>query len=328
VKLSGVICQTFRAWLSLCSAALLLCACGAPGELATPVQLAAPTQLLASGVTPDAAAGDLLYVGTTAGHVFVLTYPAGALVATFSVEPVASMWGMCSDRHGDVFITDDDSSKAYVFEYAHGGTKPIVTLDDGAYVPSGCSVDPVTGDLAVSNHNPPSGTGNVAIYAHARGTPKLYADSKMSVAYCGYDDAGNLFVDGTGDYQLAELAKGATRMRNLRFATHIELPGGVIWDGQDLAVEDSGFAPRLAVVDRISIAGSHAKLTASIHMGGLANNGETFWIGGGKIVTRGGAYLDKVGIWRYPAGGHVAKILHGFGAMGQTLFGITVSAAH
>ena len=67
------------------------------------------------------------------------------------------------------------------------------------YFPFGCSVDPTTGDLAVTNFSTASGRalGNVVIYEHAKGKPKKrYTDAAISgMLLCGYDDKGNLFVD-------------------------------------------------------------------------------------------------------------------------------------
>ena len=73
--------------------------------------------------------------------------------------------GECSDSHGDVFITDAFGSN--IQEFAHGGTTPIANLSDVGEEASGCAVDSVTGNLAVTNYYP----GNVAIYKNAEGTP-------------------------------------------------------------------------------------------------------------------------------------------------------------
>ena len=67
----------------------------------------------------------------------------------------ATPYGECVDEKGDVFILNFDGES--IVEYAHGGTAPIATLNDPGEKPSGCSVNPATGDLAVTNF---SGTGS------------------------------------------------------------------------------------------------------------------------------------------------------------------------
>ena len=88
----------------------------------------------------------------------------GKLVGTFDVGFGGSYGesGDCTDANGNVFISNDDN----VFEYAHGGTEPIATLDLPGSNAIGCSVDPTTGNLAVVF----SGSGkNVAVVPRCPG---------------------------------------------------------------------------------------------------------------------------------------------------------------
>ena len=105
--------------------------------------------------------------------------------------------GECSDKVGNVFITIQGEK---IVEYAHGGTKPIATLNDPGYYPNACSVDPTTGDLAVANvSGPTKHRGSLAVYKHARGAPKFFVDPDyefQTYYFCGYDPMGNVFVDG------------------------------------------------------------------------------------------------------------------------------------
>ena len=118
---------------------------------------------------------------------------------------------MCVDKKGDVWVVNNSS--ASLVEYKHGGKTPIATLY-GISFPIGCSVDPTTGDLAVANYgNGSYGGGDVSIFAHAKGTPKVYTDSQIPhFNFCGYDPKGNLYADGTDATQsvfhFAELPKG------------------------------------------------------------------------------------------------------------------------
>jgi len=100
--------------------------------------------------------------------------------------------------------------------YAHGGASPIATLSDSGYDPYACSFDPSTGNLAVANYSTylgGSSPGNVAVYPSARGDPTDYTDDELWRYFnCGYDNKGDLFLDGLDDTQhsvFAELPKGS-----------------------------------------------------------------------------------------------------------------------
>lgn len=101
-----------------------------------------------SWMLPEAKSETLLYVFNVY-TITVYSYPKGKLVGTLS--DFEKPYGECVDKSGNVYITD--SSFARIYEYAHGGTKPIHTLKDPEYQPYGCAVDPTTGDLAVANYS-------------------------------------------------------------------------------------------------------------------------------------------------------------------------------
>lgn len=278
---------------------------------------------------PESKQSALLYAFTIQGDAFIFSYPHGGRVGNFEITGAAGVWGACTDRNGDVFVTVDESNTAsYVSEYAHGGTTPIATLRDDGYAAADCSSDPTTGDLAVTNFDEASAGGaNVAIYRHARGKPHHFVDPKMSVAYCGYDDGGNLFVDGNGYYQLAELPRGSRRFKNIRLSEHLVRPGGVEWDGAALAVEDGGYARKFSAIDRVSVSGASGTVIGTTHLKGLANRGVTFWIDGSTIVTVGGQQVDRIGLWEYPAGGKFLKLFYPTKTYRQTMYGVAVSVA-
>jgi hypothetical protein len=69
---------------------------------------------------------------------------------------------------------------------------PDVAPPGRAGTPSSCAIDPTTGDLAVTSTHE-----HVAIYKAAKGAPKLFTDfSFHDILSYGYDDKGNLYVDG------------------------------------------------------------------------------------------------------------------------------------
>lgn len=166
-----------------------------------------------SWVLPDARSENLLYIADAgSGGVLVYSYlPALKFVGVLSEPPTPG--GERVDAAQDLFVTDVSPLSHVTYEYAHGGESPIGVFADPGGSPSACSIDPTTGDLAVASVRS-SGTthGKLAIYKRARGTAKVYGDAAFrDMMFCGYDAAGDLFVDGIGSgsaFQMAELPKG------------------------------------------------------------------------------------------------------------------------
>jgi hypothetical protein len=200
-----------------------------------------------------ARSSDLLYVSDAGAYVYVFYYPALKKVQRLSIlEPE----GLCSDSKGDVFVTawnDDDPPE--IFEYAHGASSPTQTLQDYADDPVGCSVDSTTGDLAVANL-----AGDIAVYKNASGTPTAYTSPDFTyIDYCGYDDHGNLFVDGQTEqryFVFGELPKGKERIVTLGLKEHVESPGEVQWDGKYVTLAD----PSSSALYRLKVSGSRAAM--------------------------------------------------------------------
>lgn len=274
-----------------------------------------------SWISPDAKNRNLLYVSSVlSDDVYVYTL-AGSLKGTLTGFQLP--YGLCSDKKGNVWIVNDGAAE--VIEYAHGGTTPIATLSDPGVYPYGCSVDPTTGNLAVTNaYTTSSGAGSVSIYADAKGTPKTYADpSIFYFRFCGYDDNGNLFVDGWNQTEtqvaFAELHKGKTAFKNITLNQSIENPGGVQWDGEHVAVGD---------VDKgVIYQTSGDKVVGTTTLSG-ADFVNQFWVGPGttlhpqgtKVVAPSQDGSAGVGIYAYPAGGSPTKTI----AVSEP-FGATIS---
>ena len=247
----------------------------------------------------------LLYVGGGDGLVTVYAYPSGKLVQT--LRGFNDPEGMCIDSHGDVFITDLGYGR--IFEYAHGGTKRIAGLEDTGRDPVGCSVDPTTGNLAVTS----LGFGkpaDVAIYAHARGRPIVYTDPSFAkYFYCAYDESGNLYVDGQAPssyaFQLAELPKGKSSFTDVTLNQGIGFPGNVQWVGGNLVVGDKD----VSAVYEFIIAGSSGKLVGTTELKGTKYV-DFSWVHGSRIViANGGGTKQSAMIFDFPAGGKAIKII-------------------
>lgn len=284
---------------------------GGPGY-ALPAASKLPVNGRGSWMLSNAKKKDLLYIADSfpygSNDVFVYTYPKGKLVGTLTGFNEPS--GECVDKKGNVFIANFGESE--ILEYAHGGTSAIKTLNDSGYYPLGCSVDPTTGNLAVTNRLSTSFTaGNVVIYPNASGTPASYtAPNFYYYEYCGYDKAGNLYIDGTtkgSALEYAELPSGAGTFSSLTLNQEIGFPGAVQWHGSYLAIGDQS----AAVIYEFSISGSQGTKMGSTPLTG-SKDVVQFWIQGKRVIGPD-AGLKDVGYYKYPSGGSPTKTIKGLG---------------
>lgn len=291
-----------------CVAVAMLAGCGGSQlPLAAPAGMPQRSEIAADDggsawMAPNAARRDLLYVSSRFG-VSVYAYPQGKLVGKLRGFTTAT--GQCVDGKGDVYITDEGTGR--IHEYAHGGTKRIKTLVDPGSI--GCSIDPTTGNLAVTSF----GVEGVAIFKNARGKATKYTDPSFEkYFFCGYDEKGNLFVDGLshpslGDVVFADLPKSGSKLKTIALDRHIGWPGGVQWDGKYLAVGDQS----TPTIYRFSIVGGRGTNVGSVHLGSNANDIQQFFIQGHTVIAPNACVPGKCGanvlFFEYPAGGKATK---------------------
>ena len=287
----------------------------------------------ASWMLPQAKSENLLYVSDYAtGTVYAYTYPAGSLfgMLTGFTEPE----GLCVDKGGDIFITDGADRR--VFEYAHGAATPIAILTHNGEHPSSCSVDPTTGNLAVTYYGSAK-MNDVAIFPGAQGRPKAYRIRRWFLySSCAYDNAGSLFVDGmyalekgsTGQIGVAELPSGSDHLilvLTLLFGfTGI---GDVQWDGKYVAIGSNGQGERQpATISQYAVSGSTLKKVGQTSLDG-AQSVAQFWIQGNKVIAPSvDGFMpsgNNIKIHKYPAGGRAIKSIKGL----SWPWGATVSLA-
>jgi hypothetical protein len=246
------------------------------------------------------------------------------------------MFGLCSDEQGDVFVTAFNTNTAgessYVYEYRHGRTKPIAKLLD-PLAADACSVNPVTGNLAVAGW-----TGNEAaslvVYSQTdgkyTGNYTSYYDSEIRwVRWCAYDTSGNLYVDGengTGPVRLAVLRDGQFSDINLNRSDFA--PYSLQWnDDGDLVIAgyEGSIGPEQVL--EVTLNGTKAKIVGTTVLEDFGHNwgdDSQFLIKGRHIISGGypGYYLH---VWRFPKGGHP---LHRIGgeAPGGWWYGVAISS--
>jgi hypothetical protein len=265
-----------------------------------------------SWMAREAKAQNLLYVSDGGfDEVLIYSYPAGKMVGTLTnlQDPA----GVCSDSAGDVWIVNSVSLK--IAEYAHGAKKAKATLSDAAANPLGCSVDPTTGNLAVTNLGMASGGGGLSIYTGAKGSPKKYTDSGlMYVYFCGYDNQGDLFVDGQDSayhFVLDELPSGSGTLQTISLSGSIAFPGGVAWDGSYVVIGDQYYQSKhKAAIFQYTVAGSAGTLEGTTTLSDTCDALQ-FAISGNTVVVPD-ACSNSAAFYDYPAGGSPSASLSGF----------------
>jgi hypothetical protein len=335
----------YRYTLGICVAAMLT-GCGgsqppigAPGAMplpSTPIRSAnrgsSSNLLHVAGAVPsmraDYSGRNLLYASTLGDEpVYVYTYPDGKMIGLLN-GPIGPR-GMCVDRSSDIFIPFIYIPGG-IYEFAHGGGTPIAYLGFPYDYENGCSVDPTTGDLAVVSGGEFDPALLIYHYKGLRGwgfARSYKLQSMSSSAFCGYDNHGDLFVDGKNSsdaFVLAELSKDRKTFATISVSQTIEAPGQVQWDGKHMAIGDTGVSP--LVIYQFDVSGSIATKVGSTTLGG-STMVEQFWIQRGNVIAPDpkrscGSQTGCVAIYRYPAGGSAVKTIE----LGNA-FGATVSLA-
>ncbi|HEY2475331.1 MAG TPA: hypothetical protein VGI19_11085 [Candidatus Cybelea sp.] len=314
--------------------ALFLTACG--GSLQSQ-SFTAPQSRISESVSDASghSTSDLLYAVTDANIAYVISYPDGKLSQTLTFASEGAGTGACSDANGNVFITAVDAAptNGYIYEFSHGGTAPINTINEGNSTPAGCSVDKSTDNLAVANNDNGNCTGgNVAIYKNASGQPQTYTiPGFQCYTAAAYDRRGDLFIGGKGyssssPYEIAELPPGSSQFENIVLSQSIGCFGTCVnhieWDGTDLTVVEPTTHHTSPQVYRISISGSKGTIVGTIQLKGRWGkySGEGASIDGAKIL------LDyrpgSIATWKYPQGGAAQILIKGlehFAKPGLTL---------
>jgi hypothetical protein len=163
--------------------------------------------------------------------VYIYNLPSLKLVGT--ITGFSQPQGECSDKKGNVWITDTNAQTIY--EVSHKGHL-VNELSDVTGYPAACAWDPTTGNLAVMNlFSIGSAAGSVLVYQPGSQGGRLYQNSQQFYYnFGGYDTSGNLYFDGrdaSGNFMLSELPKGAKDAKTIGLTGGtIYFPGMVEWN--------------------------------------------------------------------------------------------------
>jgi hypothetical protein len=219
-----------------------------------------------------------------------------------SITGIAYPKGECT-RTGKRTFWVTASGSDEIEEFAIGGTSPIKTLSESAGTPVSCAIDPASGNLAAT-----IGTnGDVILYNNASGSGTVLTTPLEEADFDGYDNAGNLFVDGLngGAFALVELPNGSSAFQTIATSNTVEWPGGVQWDGKYVTVYDTD----AHAIYRYTVSGTTATLEGTVSLRGPRAS-EC----GQDAITTHFVYcpqpgLGEVHVYKYPAGGRAVTFL-------------------
>jgi hypothetical protein len=267
-------------------------------------------------VSPDVkSAHRLLFISDDSSNdVYIFTMPAMQLKGTLT--GFDGPQGMCSDKQGNIWVVNTGTSQG--LKYSRTGHL-LGSVSDPSGAPAGCAINPINGDLALSETRGTSGAGGIEIYHNGSGSPTRYNNpAQYEYFFPTYDTNGNLYVDGlsypTGAVMISELLAGKHRLHTINYSGGtIRFPGGVNWDRvkRQLVVNDQECNSLYAsCVYQLTVSGSSAKIVGStplnnfdgtacdVDQGTLAPSGKYF---AGPCITF--AYsVSSADRWAYPSG--------------------------
>jgi len=283
---------------------------------------------------------DIYNYKSQAGHLFGTLHPGSF---GFSMPT-----GSCEDTAGNVYIIDAGSG--LLWQFPHGSSSGTSVAITNAMMPLGCSVDPTTGNIAVSNF----GNSTMNIFQGGFGGTQMLSTALEPYMWGpGYDPSGNLFVESEysqfTSIELEELPAGSSTWRvislpNQPCGNPFCFPDSVQWDGTYLEAGDQNFGTTnnnyptdIMGAFRISVSGSTGTEVSSVSYNGncapsnLTADALQIFVGGTTRALNGAVFgnIDcsgNVNYYNYTAGGAAKRSLPVNIAPVQAGYGISVSA--
>jgi hypothetical protein len=296
--------------------------------------------------SPKKVAGGYLYVSNYQYDEIVLyRYDPKTMtlagIGQISPQSIRTPLGSCSDARGNVYVVGGAGTgdTGAIVELAFGTVTVMQTLSDDSGPPSGCSVDPTTGNLAVTNQSSyytnSYHLAQVLIYKNGSGTPEqINACAYNGTA--GYDPKGNLWLECENKeiISIEKLPKGGSSFQPVTFDETYQYVGAIQWDGKYLDVSfGSVNNTNLWTMGIYQTAISGSTLT-TVHAitfqrgpkkrgGRGCNSGLIFsqWAmiskkaddlptGQGKQLLAANEVCKSLDVWKYPAGNRPERFLN------------------
>lgn len=294
-----------RRTITLCAMCFISAGCGGTSTALLPSHSPSSGPSSARALAAPDVAEDLIYVSDIKTAT-VYMYGGNPVKQVGKLTGFSNPGGMCVDASQDVYVVDGGAANT-IYEYKHGGRTPIKKLTDSYGFPLGCSIDPKTGNLAVTDiaNTSSQEPGNLIIFQHASGAAQEQSVTNMSVYYFPtYDSSGDLFVDGvqsTGGAEIAMQPQGRHFWKILRFRFYYEEAFGMQWDGHYVAICDPTTKPNTLYEFSISGGSGFLKGTTTLK---YDEDTYQFWIGPYSGHTRVAATNGHgAAMYPYPGGG-------------------------
>jgi hypothetical protein len=263
-----------------------------------------------SWIKPGAKGQRLLYISDTEnGDVYV--YGTGnTLLGTLTGfrHPL----GECVDLANNIWIVDSGNDE--VVEFSHGGTKPIAAISvEGAADADSCSVDPVTGDVAVGVRNFTSSPGWIMICSTPSDCTEYRHSAVSYVYFLSYDKYGNLYVDGLdrGGFHFAMVVRSNGRFQQITIqGATINSPGALVNKDGVLSLGGGQGASGDSIIYQVDPTGM---VTGTTQLLG-ANGCSQFAVSGSLKHTRvtcPNGSAGNVTKYKYPSGGSPIMTISG-----------------
>ncbi|HEY2476261.1 MAG TPA: hypothetical protein VGI19_15850 [Candidatus Cybelea sp.] len=250
--------------------------------------------------------GDLVYVAAY-NSVAIYTYPRGKRVG--ALTGFSNAVAVCTGTSGNVWVVDSKSHRfSELLKYAHGGSKPIATLQLKGHGADACAVDPSTGNLAAGTLD-----SNVVVWIKGKGSPTLYSTRGFikHVQTISYDGTGDLYMrsfkQGNSAAWLPKGGSGVTRFS-------VTQVGAYGWDGQHLVItgnEKNG----IEHLPLYKLQGGNGKIAGHVLLGGCQsfyNITRHFSVAGTELAfTCGLDETASLNYYKYPSGGNPIKSIYG-----------------
>ena len=235
--------------------------------------------------------------------------------------------GQCTDSAGNVYIAVFRGNE--ILEFAHGGIYPIASAYNYYGRPDGCSVDPTTGNVAVTSSAVIGYPGDIVVYAGGlNGYQYVYSGSSFGLGSFdppAYDSHGNLFFEGetnSAQYVFGEIPAGGSMQ--LIDGVPLYQSAGIQWDGAYITAVDQNYqGSGVVAIHRVTVSGSSAKIVSTtILTDNCGTSGYNYasvyqpYIGGTKrrinTVVAGNLSAtcsSRLNFWHYPNGGNPKRVM-------------------
>jgi hypothetical protein len=322
--------------VSISVAAAMLAGCsgsqppiGAPGAMPQTSALAAHADRGKSWILKRATAGDLLYVSSKRrAEVDILSYPQGKSVGELPIYP-GTITGLCSDATGNVWVATSVEGQITMYQYAHGGTSPIATLNVAGDVSQDCAVDPSSGDLAVAHD-----AYFVSVFPNASGSPETFNDDPIGIiTSLVYDEYSDLLLYGYGNKESSEevglLRSGSTSFTNFTFNEKARPLTFALWKGNYLLLSGIHKAKGTSSPETmwtVSVQASGLKVAGTTILDSRGDDGfgQYACIVGSTLVQsdRNGRFVN---LYDYATGGKPKRTIANVGGGVPTVVAISVA---